>query len=334
MNVTQLVCLVVAIALYTLADGFALGIGLLLLLGPRQQDRDAMVKSFASIRSNNDKWLGAAGLALALAFPIVVAILPKSYLLPLAIMAFAFLVRGAAFRFRLRSNRLQRMLEWGLGGASALAVLCQGFVLAGLAHGLKPIVGLDWIFALLCAAILLGGYVLLGAGWLIWRASAAMPTFGREVTPAALILMCGGTVIAFAWALLVAGDAFALPDAFTPLLLLLGAAVCVLIWRNLWSRRTHLLFLLGLALFAIGLAGLADMLWPLVDGVGVVTAAGVAEFAVGFCVGAVLVITFPITISQIFRGELAQIDASQESHLVPCAGCRRSRSLAAELHFS
>jgi cytochrome d ubiquinol oxidase subunit II len=334
MNAIQLVCLVAAIALYVLADGFALGIGLLVLLGPRQQDRDAMVKSIASIRASNGMWLGVAGLMLALAFPFVLVALPSSYLAPLAIMAFALLARGAAFRFRLRSYRLQRVWEFGLAGASALAILCQGFILAGLAHSLKPVVGLDYIFALLCAAMLLGGYVLLGAGWLIWRASAPMQTFGREVAPAALILVAGGTAVAFAWALLIARGAFALRVAAAPLILLLGTTVCVLIWRSLWSRRRHLVFMLGLALFAIGLAGLADGLWGAMDGSGAVASGGVVELAVGFCVGAVLVVTSPIAISQILRGGLEPIDANPAVRLIPGAGCRRSQSLPTELHFS
>lgn len=334
MNVIQLVCLIVVMALYVLADGFALGIGLLLLLGPRQQDRDAMVKSFVSIWSSNDKWLGVAALALALSFPFVVAVLPKSFLVPLGIMAFALMVRGRGVPLPSAIGPIAARMGMGARGSVGASHFVSGLRSGEACSRAETDRGLDSIFVLLCAAILLGGYVLLGAGWLIWRASAPMRTFGREVSPAALILVAGGTVIAFASTLLITLDAFALPDTFTPLLLLLGAAVCVLIWRNLWSRRTYLVFLPGLALFAIGLAGLADMLWLSVDGVGAVPAAGVAELGVAFCVGAVLVITFPITISQIFRGELAQIDASQVSHLVPCAGCRRSRSLPAELHFS
>lgn len=333
MNAIQLVCLIVAMAIYVLADGFALGIGVLVLIAPRQQDRDAMVGSIASFLPSNGMWLGVAGLLLALAFPIVLSVLPGFHL-PLAVMVLALLVRGVAFRFRLQPNRLQRALEFVLAGASALAILCQGFLLAGLAHGVKPVVGLASIFVLLCAAVLLGGYVLLGSGWLIWRASAPMRTFGREVSHAALILVGGGAAATLAWALLAEPDVFALPDASTPLLLLLGAIVCVLIWRNLWSSRTHLAFSLGLALFAIGIAGLADTLWASVRGGGAVMPGGVAAYAIGFCVGAVLVITCPAIISLMFRGELEQVDASREPRLIPCAGCRRSRSMPTELHFS
>ncbi len=57
--------------------------------------------------------------------------------------------------------------------------------------------------------------------------------------------------------------------------------MCGLIWRNLWSRRSHLVFLLGLALFATGLAGVADVVWPVMDGGGAVTVGGVVEFAIG-----------------------------------------------------
>src|SRR5579859_520351 len=165
-------------------------------------------------------WLGLVGLVLALAFPF--SLLPGFHL-PLAVMGFALVMRGVAFRFRLRSSRLRRAWGYVLAGTSALAILCQDFVLAGLMHGMKPVVGLESIFGLFCAAVLLGGYGVLGAGWLIWRASAAVQTYGREVGHAALFLVTA-IVVASGWAALVEPSWFVLSRALTLLLLMLSAA--------------------------------------------------------------------------------------------------------------
>jgi cytochrome d ubiquinol oxidase subunit II len=333
MDAIPLVCLTAALALYVLVDGFALGIGVLVLLGPRGQDRDAMVETAASAWPIQATWLCLMGLVLALAFPLVLTLLPAFYL-PLAIMAFALVMRGVAFRFRLRPSRLQRVWEYALAGASALAILCQGFILAGLMHGVKPVVGLESIFGLLCAAVLLGGDVLLGAGWLIWRASSAMQTYGREVGHAALLLVIGATVVAIGWALLVEPQSFALPDALTPLLLLLGAAVCVLIWRNLWTNHVYRIFALGLALFALGFAALADAMWMSMGASDVAFAGNVATYAIAFFAGIVLVMTFPLAIGRMFHKDLGRIDGRNELRKIPHTGCRRSMSLPSELHFS
>lgn len=333
MDAMPLMCLTVALALYVLADGFALGIGVLVPLGPRSQDRDAMVESAASIPISNEKWLCLAGLVLALALPLVVSLLREFYL-PMAVMAFALVMRGVAFRFRLRSGRLRRAWEYALAGASALAILCQGFVLAGLMQGMKPVMGLASIFGLLCAAMLLGGYVLLAAGWLIWRASAAVQTLGREVGHAALFLITGATVVAIGWALLVEPSSFVLSSALTPLLLLLGAAVCVLIWRNLSTHRRHLVFALGLALFALGFVALADAIWTSTGASDVALAGNLAKDAIGFCAGVVLVMTFPVALGRMFPNDCKRIDHRNELQMIPSTGCRRSGSLPTELHFS
>src|SRR5262249_29292392 len=49
------------IALYVLADGFDLGIGILFLLAPREQDRDVMMESIAPVWDGNETWLVFGG---------------------------------------------------------------------------------------------------------------------------------------------------------------------------------------------------------------------------------------------------------------------------------
>lgn len=333
MHAAPLICLTAALVLYVLVDGFALGIGVLVPLGPRSQDRDAMVESAASVWPVHETWLSLIGIVLAVAFSLVIALLPGFHV-PLAVMAFALAMRGVAFRFRLRSGRLQRVWDYALAGTSALAILCQGFMLAGFMHEVRPVVGPESIFGLLCTAVLLGGYVLLGAGWLIWRAPAAVQTYGREVGRAALLLLTAAAVVAIGWALLVQPSSFVLSRALVLLLLLLGAAVCVVIWRNLWTHRLYLIFALGLALFALGLAAVADAVWMSTGASDVALAGNVATYAIGCCTGIALVMTLPVAIGRMFRKDLEHIDDRSELRMIPCAGCRRTVSLPTELHFS
>ncbi len=328
MDVIVFVCLIATLALYVLADGFVLGIGVLLLLAPREQDRDEMLQSVTPIWSDVKIWATVAGLVLAIGFPFICALLADFHLL-LAVIVLALIVRGISFRFRLRAERLRLLWDFAFAGASFVAIISQGFVLAGLINGLRPVLGFESLFGLFCGLALLGGYTLLGAGWLVWRARGPAQTFGREVGHSALILMIGTTAIVIAWTVLASPDRFALS---LPLPLLLGLALCLLIWRDLWSKREYVVFILGLALFALGFAGLAVDLRPFTALHDAAIQVSTKKYAIEFCIGIILVMTLPAVAGHMFRNA-TELNDGQPS-MIPCAGCRRSRSLPTELHFS
>jgi cytochrome bd-type quinol oxidase subunit 2 len=83
-----------AVGLYVLADGFDLGIGLLFLLAPREQDRAVMIESIAPLWDGNETWLVFGAALLWTAFPIAYYVLLPAFYLPLMIMVFALVFRG------------------------------------------------------------------------------------------------------------------------------------------------------------------------------------------------------------------------------------------------
>jgi cytochrome d ubiquinol oxidase subunit II len=123
------------------------------------------------------------------------------------------------------------------------------------------------ILGLLCGIGLLGGYALLGAGWLIWKTEGSTQIFAREVAHAALLVAAAMMAIVSGWTALadpnVASRWFAWPNIvyLAPLPLSAAIIACV-IWRSLWSKRETLPFILSLVLFLLGFAGLTVSLWP------------------------------------------------------------------------
>jgi cytochrome d ubiquinol oxidase subunit II len=265
------------VGLYVLADGFDLGIGLLFLLAPREQDRDMMMESIAPLWDGNETWLVFGGALLWAAFPIAYYVLLPAFYLPLVIMLFALIFRGIAFEFRFQAKLFRRVWDYTFAGGSLLAVLAQGLVLGGFIGGVPIENGVFsggpfscfTILGVLCAAGLVGGYSLLGAGWLIWKADGKTQIFGREVGHAAVILTAACMVLVSAWTALTVPEVAVrwfnwpriLPLSFMPL----AAAVAVLlIWRALWGTHESRPFVLTIVLFLLGFGGLAISLWPYV----------------------------------------------------------------------
>jgi len=266
-----------AIALYVLADGFDLGMGLLFLIAPRDEDRDLMMESIAPVWDGNETWLVFGGTLLLAAFPIAYSVLLPAFYLPIMLMLFALIFRGVAFEFRFRASRFRRLWDFAFAGGSFLATLCQGLILGGFIAGVPVENGVFaggpftffTMLGLFCAAGLMGGYGLLGAGWLIWKTNGPTQVFGREVGHAALILAAVMMLIVSAWTALtelaVAARWFAWPNALAVMILPLSTVVIVMLfWRSLWGARESLPFLLGIVLFLLGFGGLLISLWPYV----------------------------------------------------------------------
>ncbi|CAO4185825.1 cytochrome d ubiquinol oxidase subunit II [Methylorubrum aminovorans] len=264
-----------AVALYVIADGFDLGIGILFLLAPRERDRDVMMQSVAPFWDGNETWLvlGAAGLWAA--FPMAYYVLLPAFYLPIMVMLFALILRGISFEFRFQATRFQRVWDFAFAGGSLVAAICQGLILGGFIQGVAVenghFAGGPFSFVsflgLLCAAGIIGGYALLGAGWLIWRTDGPTQVFAREVAHSALLLAVAMMAVVSGWTALteprVAARWFAWPgNLWFDLFPMAAAGVAVLIWRGLWGRHDSQPFLLAVVLFLLGYAGLIISLWP------------------------------------------------------------------------
>ncbi|OGA20734.1 MAG: cytochrome BD ubiquinol oxidase subunit II [Betaproteobacteria bacterium RIFCSPLOWO2_02_FULL_67_26] len=158
----------VAVLAYVVLDGYDLGVGMLLpAASPREQN--VMVSSIGPFWDANETWLVLGVGLLLVAFPSAHGIVLGALYLPVVVMLIGLMLRGVAFEFRVKAEGWHRELWNGLFWfGSFLASLAQGLMLGYYITGFAPGFG-TFLFALVVAGGLCGGYVLLGATWLIIR---------------------------------------------------------------------------------------------------------------------------------------------------------------------
>lgn len=311
-----------AIVIYVLADGFDLGVGILFLIAPREADRDVMMASIEPIWDGNETWLVMGGTFLLAAFPAAYYVLLPAFYLPIVFMLFGLIARGIAFSFRLQTVRFRRFWDYCFAGGSLLAVLCQGLVLGGFIGGVPIQAGIFSggpfttanLLGLLCGAGLIGGYALLGAGWLIWKTEGATQVFAREVGHSALILAGVMMALVSGWTALteaaVADRWFSWPNvALLAPVPLVTAGVVWAIWKNLWSPHEGRVFGLSLLLFLLGFGGLIVSLWPYIVPREITIWDGAADLQTLAFAGIGVLIVIPIVLAYqahaywVFRGK-------------------------------
>ena len=310
------------VVVYVLADGFDLGVGILFLLAPRSEDRDLMMASVEPVWDGNETWLVMGGTLLLATFPAGYYVLLPAFYLPVMFMLFALVLRGIAFTFRLQTVRFRWVWDLAFAGGSVLAALCQGFVLGGLIDGVPMRDGMfaggtfDFLslLGLVCGIGLVGGYALLGAGWLIWKTDGATQVFAREVAHAALILTAAMMLLVSGWSAWsvpeVAARWFAWPNlAWLAPVPIVTAAVLLTMWKRIWTGRDVEVFLLAIVIFLLGFAGLVVSLWPYVVPRQVTIWDGIADPQTLVFVGVGVAIIIPIVLAYqanaywVFRGK-------------------------------
>src|ERR1700739_2673036 len=97
--------------LYVLLDGFDLGVGILFGLTRDQTRRRAMLSAVAPVWDGNETWLVVAGVVLWGAFPVVYATLFSAFYLALLLMLAGLILRGVAFEYRNKTERLRWIWE-------------------------------------------------------------------------------------------------------------------------------------------------------------------------------------------------------------------------------
>jgi len=261
--------------MYVLLDGFVLGIGILSGFAHGEYERDIMMNSVAPIWDGNETWLVLGGTALLAAFPPAYTVLLPALYLPLSVMLIALIFRGVAFEFRFKANRkLGWNLAFNLG--SIVATFCQGVTLGAIVQGIETDGGaqyaggvFDWLspFTLLTGVALVTGYAMLGATWVVMKTRG---TLQQKAYGWSRMLLTG--VIAFMglvslYVPFLDGDYaerwFGFPHALVMVPFPLAAiAVSWGLYASVLRRAEYLPFILSLAMFAVGYAGLAASFWP------------------------------------------------------------------------
>lgn len=201
--------LAVSILLYVVLDGFDLGVGMLFGLARGEQRRDAMLSAVAPIWDGNETWLVVTGVILWGAFPAAYATLLPAFYLPLLVMLAGLILRGVAFEFRHKAERLRWIWNWSFAGGSFAASFIQGMTVGALVEGLPIANGqytggdFGWFspFAALCGVGLCLGYALLGACWLVKKCEAEVRDAAWRQIPRLVTAVLTFLVMVFIYAL-------------------------------------------------------------------------------------------------------------------------------------
>jgi cytochrome bd ubiquinol oxidase subunit II len=302
-----------AILAYVVLDGYDLGVGMLMPAASREE-QDLMVGSIGPFWDANETWLVLGIGLLLVAFPVAHGEILGALYLPVAAMLVGLMLRGVAFELRVKAQGWHRELwNWLFWAGSTLASFAQGLMLGRYITGFEPGVGY-WVFALVVGASLCGGYVLLGATWLVLRTSG-------ELNDKAI----GWAKWGLAWVAL----GVALVSLATPLasetvrmrwfdfprtlgLMVLPAAtlaIGVWVWRSLGKSDTNP-FGGAVAIFALAFIGLAYSLFPFVvmDRLTIWEAAADDSALTFVLVGTLIVLPFIVAYTaysyRVFRGKV------------------------------
>jgi len=163
----------VSVLAYVVLDGYDLGVGML-MPAASEEEQSIMVASIGPFWDANETWLVLGIGILLAAFPLAHGVVLGALYLPVVAMLVGLMFRGVAFELRVKALGWHRQLwNWLFWAGSFLASFAQGFMLGRYVTGFESGFGY-WLFSVLVGASLCGGYVLLGATWLILKTEGAL----------------------------------------------------------------------------------------------------------------------------------------------------------------
>lgn len=232
MRETWFAIVAVMFTAYVVLDGYDLGAGALHLFVARTgEERRHVLAAVGPFWDANEVWLLAAGGALFVAFPRVLAAGLSGFYLAIFLVIWALILRALAVEFRshVQDALWRRFWDVVFMAASALLAILFGAAIGNVLRGLPldadgwfeltlftsfgttPPVGiLDW-YTVLTGVFALVALVGHGAVFLIWRTDGVVAERARRVAGPAFV------GLAVLWVVVTAATAVVNPDLFAAL---------------------------------------------------------------------------------------------------------------------
>jgi cytochrome d ubiquinol oxidase subunit II len=312
----------VAMLAYVVLDGYDLGVGMLLPAGtPREQN--FMVSSIGPFWDANETWLVLGIGLLLVAFPAAHGVVLGALYLPVAVMLIGLMLRGVAFEFRVKAEGWHRELWNALFWfGSFLASLAQGLMLGAYITGFEPGFGY-FFFSLVVAGGLCGGYVLLGATWLVLRTEGDLQKKAVAWTRWGLMWVAlGVALVSIATPLASESVRMKWFDFPRTLGLMLLPAACAAAWLWVWSLTGRMKrglpapewgpFAGAVAIYVLAFLGLAYSIFPFIvmDRITIWDAAAHPSALKVMLIGALIVLPFILAYTvfsyRVFRGKASE----------------------------
>ena len=280
-----------------------------------------MLSAVAPICDGNETWLVVTAVILWGAFPLVYANLLPAFYLPLIVMLLGLILRGVAFEFRYKTQRLRWIWDLSFAGGSLIATFIQGMTVGALVEGLQFTNGeysggaVGWLtpFAVLCGIGLCLGYALLGACWLVRKCEGEVRHVARRQIPVLAVGVLGFLVVVFAYALVEnlpilhrwidRPYLFAFPA--------IGAISATVLALSILNHNDYLPFHMVALIFMSAFGTLALSFWPyMIPSVITVEQAAAPQSSLAFMFWGCGVIVFPLMLVytlvsySVFRGKV------------------------------
>jgi len=264
--------LALSLLLYVLLDGFDLGVGMLLAVAPHERTRRQMIGAISPVWDGNETWLVVAGVILWGAFPIVYATLFSAFYLPLLLMLAGLILRGVAFEYRYKTERMRWIWDAGFAGGSLVAAFVQGMTAGALVEGLPISNGeysggeFGWFspFSVLCGIGLCLGYALLGSCWLVQKCEGDVREAAYRLIPYLAVGLLAFLVVVFVYAL--AKDLRVmhrwLERPYLFVFPVIGVVAALVAAESVRNRRDGVPFHMVALIFAAAFGTLAISFWP------------------------------------------------------------------------
>jgi cytochrome bd ubiquinol oxidase subunit II len=275
----------VMIAAYVVLDGFDLGVGILSpFLAQTEDDRRTLIRSIGPVWDGNEVWLLAGGGTLYFAFPLLYASSFSGFYLPLMIVLWLLIMRGASIELRMHiDHNVWRSFFDGLFFvASSLLAIFFGAALANVIRGVplgadnyfflplwtnwrvSPTPGiLDW-YTVIGGVVALVALATHGALWLVLKAPGALEDRARRAASGLWVLLLLVTLISLPATIAVRPSALdnykAHPGLFLVPVLVFATLVGMLSFTR--QRKALAAFLSSCLYLVFMLVGAAAGLYP------------------------------------------------------------------------
>jgi cytochrome bd ubiquinol oxidase subunit II len=245
----------------------------------------------------------------------------SAFYLAVIVMLLGLILRGVAFEFRYKTQKLRWIWDLSFAGGSLIATFIQGLMVGGLVQGLKVTNGqysggaLGWLtpFAILCGIGLCLGYALLGACWLAKKCEGEVREVAHRQIPVLAVGVLAFLVIVFAYALV---ENLPILHRWIdrPYLLVfpaVGAVAAAVLALSILRHNDHWPFYMVALIFMSAFGTLALSFWPyMIPNVITVNEAAAPQSSLVFMFWGCGLIVFPLMLIytvvsySVFRGKV------------------------------
>ncbi|EGR3990310.1 cytochrome d ubiquinol oxidase subunit II [Vibrio cholerae] len=200
---------------FTIADGFDMGVGALVpIIGKTDNERRVMINSIAPHWDGNQVWLITAGGALFAAWPLIYAVSFSGFYFAMIVTLAALWLRpiGLDYRSKIENSKWRRNWDIAISISGFIPPIIFGVAFGNLIQGVPftlndmmmvtyhgSFFGLLNPFALVCGAISLGMFLMMGTTWLQMKTTAEVYYRARKYTTKSSLSVAVLFVLAGFW---------------------------------------------------------------------------------------------------------------------------------------